>query len=1716
MTHNVSQQSELSGKRMEHIQRLRELIRYIIALQPQESYSDTIPEKDKLLDTASLSILPGISFPSQEGTGEAWVRLERIQPTTPPVLPAELAPWVVVEDHPGKPPVPPTLRKRIDNPAAAGKAKRKSKKAVVEEPQVQEEQAEDDNSPTYLWLRNFPDIEPAFNAWMETWHEWAEDEIPRRHSAAAYEHLYRIFRDLTTEGMGDVREVVCGVGHALWKHREHTGGEAYSYPMILQRCEVRMLDDLASSLEITPSDLTPMLHLGRLASGPGGESAEAFWKARGNAEPIIPFDPSTYSQLAAGLAARLDASGSFLENWDGESLPEPNERLTVVPWMTLFHKKRSQSSLLTDLSKLEQAIEHAQELPEILINLVDRDSVKPLPEKLPAFRGLENFGDANNEQAKDLFFPLAYNEEQVQVAQRLDVSPGVVVQGPPGTGKSHTIANVVSQGLAEGKRILVTAHTAAALTAVREKIPESIRDLTAALLTSDTDSLADFEKSVREIADRLATYQPDAARRAIEDLTNRVNGLYARQAEIDQILLNHMRPHHALHVLNGHSATLMDLARFHIEGQALGNPWWGRVPAAQENPGTNGRIFPTVPTGLNKALIQQLRQARLDSGSLFSRLFEPVSDPDNWPQEDEIRNAIQAQRRLGNLKRQARDGVAKAKTSPLDEEAVWTLKDDLENLTQAISTLQKSQRLADELDSRVRWPANADEPILADDEVEPNDAASVFCAQVIVMREQLRQQIGRIQLPSGALWNDEFRQAVERGASGEAPLGGFFQKLRADKQVKDWIEAVHVDGVKVAGKEGWLLVNEHIKTLDRAAHVDADWARYAGAYGWDGADSSTSTALVKVQEEKPGVQALFRSVSEVAGKAEIQKARSYWRRTIAPAIEGALAEIFVDPVVSAQGETIKSKWAREASGKTFHLRARAGMGAEQESKPRPTSPWAHWEQLNDGQREIVLATAERSLNLWQAIEQEQNFLEVFKEQASKLVEEAQPQAHLDPLPPLPIPPRTRQTVAPKEPTMMDRVQAFLETEMWEEHTQPSNSFGLRNRPSSFTTSDTIEQRITKWRTLLTGMERLYAATLLAAKPAAESLNKLIEMGFGDWVHTLIKNPLENLPNLRRVGAVLPDDPLLPDDWYERLTRAQVHTFLVDLDTSKVLADLFDERKNVVDSLAYHLRELVAERAWEGLAKGVTPRQRQALGAYLSAVRAVGSGTGKRSARHQQDARAAMVEAFSAVPCWIMPTARVSESMPSEIGLFDLVIIDEASQSDISALPVLMRGKKVLVVGDDKQVSPSNFVQEEVILQHRRTLLANQPFAPLLAPDRSLYDLFSGILPNASIMLREHFRCVEPIISWSNAHYYHDKMVPLRMPAAAERLEPPLVDILVEDGKMEDDVNIAEAKVIAQEIAKIVNDPELSNKTIGVVTLPSKEAQSLKIKEMIDQAIPHTAYLHHKILVGPPARFQGSERDIMFVAMTWDGNGGGATDKPEFHQRFNVAMSRARDRMVLVRSIPDTAVRGGTLMANVIHHFQEDVSGKGKEYHGRERCQTDLEREVFDALSQHGYRVQAQVGPRHARIDLVVEDAKGHRLAIECDGDLPATSLGSGESWTAMWKANTARQRVLERAGWTFFRVAAAGWYLDPKGTMEKLIEALNDAGVQTWSQEDQDKAHCSMVLKMRVRSEPEIIVQKVNEEVVQAQGQEIQGDGSTSRFSRFRRRILAQGGGPDI
>ena len=120
--------------------------------------------------------------------------------------------------------------------------------------------------------------------------------------------------------------------------------------------------------------------------------------------------------------------------------------------------------------------------------------------------------------------------------------------------------------------------------------------------------------------------------------------------------------------------------------------------------------------------------------------------------------------------------------------------------------------------------------------------------------------------------------------------------------------------------------------------------------------------------------------------------------------------------------------------------------------------------------------------------------------------------------------------------------------------------------------------------------------------------------------------------------------------------------------------------------------------------------KSALNAFVQIIKKIGKGTGKGAALHRRDARHAMENCYDAVPCWIMPKWRVSEQLPASLGAFDLVILDEASQSDARELPALLRGKKVLVVGDDRQVSPSAaFLSIANIERLRENFLSEFPF-----------------------------------------------------------------------------------------------------------------------------------------------------------------------------------------------------------------------------------------------------------------------------------------------------------------------------------------------------------------------------------------------------------------------
>jgi very-short-patch-repair endonuclease len=407
----------------------------------------------------------------------------------------------------------------------------------------------------------------------------------------------------------------------------------------------------------------------------------------------------------------------------------------------------------------------------------------------------------------------------------------------------------------------------------------------------------------------------------------------------------------------------------------------------------------------------------------------------------------------------------------------------------------------------------------------------------------------------------------------------------------------------------------------------------------------------------------------------------------------------------------------------------------------------------------------------------------------------------------------------------------------------------------------------------------------------------------------------------------------------------------------------------------------------------------------------------------------------------MPTWRVAEQLPAELGVLDLVIVDEASQSDVTELPALLRGRKILIVGDDRQVSPTPpFVTQEKVNQLRHHYLAEMPFKSLLEPGESIYDLMRAVFPNERLMLKEHFRCVEPIIRFS-MQFYPEKMLPLRIPAAHERLDPPLIDIYVPHGARgkSKKINRAEADVIIEEIAALVERPEMQERTIGVISLIGKE-QAEYIRQALSDTVGEEIMQRHAILCGDSATFQGSERDIVFLSMVADSTSSTALTMLRYEQRFNVAVSRARDRAVLVRSVRRDELNPSDLKARLIAHFENPMPDREEIEDALSSCESNFERDLMQRLLDCGYRVQAQVGSLGYRIDMIVEGANGARLAVECDGD----RFHGPEQW----QQDMRRQRTLERVGWRFWRCFASSFYRDPDGVMNDLFAILTRLGIE--------------------------------------------------------------------
>ena len=464
-------------------------------------------------------------------------------------------------------------------------------------------------------------------------------------------------------------------------------------------------------------------------------------------------------------------------------------------------------------------------------------------------------------------------------------------------------------------------------------------------------------------------------------------------------------------------------------------------------------------------------------------------------------------------------------------------------------------------------------------------------------------------------------------------------------------------------------------------------------------------------------------------------------------------------------------------------------------------------------------------------------------------------------------------------------------------------------------------------------------------------------------------------------------------------------------------------------------ELVVASAWLEVSRSLDDRRRAALADWTTALRKIGKGTGRNAAAWQQHAQRAMESAVEAVPVWVMSVDRAIEQFAGGAH-FDVVIVDEASQADLFALPVLALAERAVVVGDDQQIGPQlGFVGSVTGLIHSH--LRGVPSAEHFDPESSLYDHAVRRSPER-ILLREHFRCVPQIIEFSSRHYYDNKIMPLR--ADRPSLDP-IRPVFLADGVRESlvpygDVNDAEATALVDRVAAIVADSAYAGRTLGVISLLSTSGQANYLLSLLREAIGEDEMEARRLRVGDAYTFQGDERDVVLVSTVVSATDGrvAAFTKREYHRRINVAASRARDQLWIFHSVQPSALLPDDARSLLLTYAQNVPARAAAVEDG---CENDFQRDVQRRLVARGYHPVPQFRIGDYRIDFVLTAPDGRRLAIECDGD--------AYSGPEQWESDMRRQAVLERVGnCAFVRIRGSIFAREPEAAMRPVWQRIEE------------------------------------------------------------------------
>ncbi|MBO7671878.1 AAA family ATPase [bacterium] len=408
--------------------------------------------------------------------------------------------------------------------------------------------------------------------------------------------------------------------------------------------------------------------------------------------------------------------------------------------------------------------------------------------------------------------------------------------------------------------------------------------------------------------------------------------------------------------------------------------------------------------------------------------------------------------------------------------------------------------------------------------------------------------------------------------------------------------------------------------------------------------------------------------------------------------------------------------------------------------------------------------------------------------------------------------------------------------------------------------------------------------------------------------------------------------------------------------------------------------------------------------------------------------------LDAFPCWCVTTFAISDSLPMKPGLFDVAIVDEASQCDIaSCFPILFRAKSAVIVGDDRQLPHLSFLEKAKEQSFLSQYGIPEKYQLIWRfRTNSMFDLADYYSMN-SVMLDEHFRSLPPIINFSNHEFYNDRIRIMRKDFATE---PVLELVEVPDGYVDSDAtrNLPEVEAVVKKLYDIVVEDERKNPdnpvSIGLISPFRAQVEQLKIS--VSKVLSDAMIRKHQIEIGTAHTFQGDERDIMLISWAFANNSFPQSliflQKPNL---FNVAITRGRNKVINFISKDSTALPEG-LFRNYISYikqYQDRYKLMHSEDFDENIYKNSLEKEIAEEIRKLDHKVIAGSEIAGLSADLFIDN----KLIVEVDGveDNQKSKI-----------SNMKKQAIMERSGFPVKHITYREWHYSKDACLTRILKDL--------------------------------------------------------------------------